>query len=252
MTVKTNYSPGEPIWVDLGTPDLDKTVAFYTSLFGWTYGGGDEAFGGYGMFFSGGRQVAGVMPLMEENMPPVWTSYVCTDDADKTTALVGEAGGIVIAAPMDVGDLGRMALYTDPAGAFFGVWQPGTHIGAELTDDEGTLTWIETSTRDQAAARPFYATVFGWGANVQEGYTEFQLSGTSVAGCMDMPDMVPTEVPSYWMPYFAASEPAAKAEQVASLGGTVVVPFQEFPGGTFSVVMDPHGSTFGLLNLLQS
>jgi predicted enzyme related to lactoylglutathione lyase len=251
MTAKTSYSPGEPIWIDLGTPDMDKTVAFYSSLFGWTYGGGDEAFGGYGMFFSGGKQVAGVMPLMDENMPPVWTSYVCTDDADKTNALVGEAGGTVIAPPMDVGDLGRMALYTDPAGAFFGIWQPGTHIGAEVIDDEGTLTWIETSTRNQEAVLPFYGTVFGWGANVMDGYTEFQLGGTSVAGCMDMPDMVPAEVPSYWMPYFAASDPAAKAQEVASLGGTVLVPFMEFGGGTFSVVQDPHGSTFGLLNLTR-
>ncbi len=252
MTVKTGYNPGEPIWVDLGTPDMDKTVAFYTSLFGWTYGGGDEAFGGYGSFFSGGKQVCGVMPLMDPNMPPVWTSYVCTDDADKTNAVVAEAGGVVIAPPMDVGDLGRMAAYTDPAGAFFGVWQPGTHIGAEVIDEEGTLTWIETATRDQAAALPFYAMVFGWGADVQKDYTEFQLSGTSVAGCMDMPEMVPVEVPSCWMPYFAASDPAAKAEQVVSLGGTIVVAFQDFPGGTFSVATDPHGSNFGLLNLRTS
>lgn len=247
MTAKTSYSPGEPTWIDLSTPDMDRTVAFYTSLFGWTHGGGDQAFGGYGMFFSGGKQVAGVLPLMDPTMPPVWTCYVSTDDADKTTALVGEAGGSVVAPPMDVADLGRMALYTDPAGAFLGVWQPGNHTGAELIDDEGTLAWIETSTRDRAAVLPFYATVFGWGANVQPRYTELQLGGTSVAGCLDMPPTVPAEVPSYWMPYFAASDPAAKADQVASLGGSVLVRSQEFPGGTFSVVQDPHGSTFGLL-----
>ena len=128
---------------------------------------------------------------------------------------------MVFAPPMDVADLGRMAVFADPSGAAFGVWQPGTMTGAEVIDDEGTLTWIETSTRNQAAALPFYDSVFGWGANVQEGYTEFQQSGTSVAGCMDMPDMVPAEVPSYWMPYFAASDPQAKAAQAASLGGTV-------------------------------
>lgn len=249
MTEKTSYQPGEPTWVDLGTPDMDKTVAFYGSLFGWTFGGGDEAFGGYGMFVKEGKQVCGVMPLMSPEMPSVWTSYLSTDNADKSAALVAENGGSVHAAPMDVGDLGRMAIFADPSGAAFGVWQPGTMTGAQVIDDEGTFTWTELSTRDQAKAQPFYGAVFGWEPKVAEGYTEFQLAGTSVAGCMDMPEMVPTEVPSYWMPYFAASDPAAKAEEAAGLGATVLVPSMDFPGGTFSVVSDPHGATFGLLRL---
>lgn len=35
VTVKTSYAPGEPIWVDLSTPDVDKSTAFYGALFGW-------------------------------------------------------------------------------------------------------------------------------------------------------------------------------------------------------------------------
>ena len=61
--------------------------------------------------------------------------------------------------------------------------------------------------------------------------------------------MVPAQVPSSWMPYFTASDPAAKAQQAAELGATVLVPMMDFPGGTFSVVQDPPGSTFGLLRL---
>ena len=249
MTDKTSYQPGEPIWIDLGTPDLDASIAFYGSLFGWTAEKGPEEFGGYTNFSKDGKKVAGLMPLMQEGQPPVWSSYICTDDADKTTALVADNGGTVHAPPMDVGTLGRMAVYADPAGGFFGVWQPGDHLGAELIDSEGTFTWTELSTRDQAAAHPFYEAVFGWTPRIADGYTEFQLGGTSVAGCMDMPDMVPAEVPSYWMPYFAAADPEAKAKQVVELGGTALVPLMEFGGGRFAVVQDLHGSTFGLLDL---
>ncbi len=32
--------------------------------------------------------------------------------------------------PMDVMEFGRMAIFVDPVGAAFGVWQPGTHKGA--------------------------------------------------------------------------------------------------------------------------
>jgi predicted enzyme related to lactoylglutathione lyase len=251
MTKKTRYEPGEPTWIDLTTPDVTATVAFYGALFGWTAEEGLPEFGGYASFLKNGKKVAGVMPLMDASMPPVWTSYVSTDDADKTAALVSDNGGTVYAPPMDVADLGRMAVFADPVGAAFGVWQPGTHTGAELVDEEGTFTWTELSTRDQAKALPFYESVLGWTAKSMDGYTEFQLGGTSVAGCMDMPDMVPADVPSYWMPYFAADDPEAKAKQAAGLGATVLVPLMEFGGGRFSVVQDPHGSTFGLLDLKQ-
>ena len=249
MTTKTSYRPGEPAWIDLGTPDLEATTAFYGALFGWTGERGPEEFGGYTNFFLDGRRVAGAMPLMSPEQPPVWSCYIATVDADRTATLVSDYGGTTYAPPMDVGDLGRMAVFADPVGAAFGVWQPGTHTGAEEVHSEGTWTWTELSTRDQAGVHTFYAAVFGWKAKPMEGYTEFQLNGTSVAGCMDMPDMVPAQVPSYWMPYFAAADPQAKAEQAAGLGGTVLVPLMEFGGGRFSVVQDPHGSTFGLLDL---
>lgn len=249
MTEKSSYNPGEPIWIDLGTPDLDASIAFYGSLFGWTAEKGGEEFGGYTNFSKNGRKVAGLMPLMGPEQPPVWSSYVCTDDADKTTALIADNGGTVHAPPMDVGTLGRMAVFSDPAGAFFGIWQPGDHLGAETVLEEGTFAWTELSTRDQAKALPFYEAVLGWTAKTTDGYTEFQLGDTSVAGCMDMPEMVPAEVPSYWMPYFGAADPEAKAAEAAKLGGTILVPLMEFGGGRFSVVQDPHGSTFGLLDL---
>ena len=35
-----------------------------------------------------------------------------------------------------------MAVFLDPAGAFFGVWQPGTHTGSELVDQAGTQSWV--------------------------------------------------------------------------------------------------------------
>jgi predicted enzyme related to lactoylglutathione lyase len=252
MTIKTSYAPGEPIWVDLATPDIDKSIAFYGSLFGWTCDRSrGEEFGGYANFSKDGKLVAGIMPLMQEGMPPVWSCYVCTDDTDKTVAKVTEAGGTVIAPPMAVAELGTMAVFNATDGSFFGTWQPGEHLGAERIQEEGCLSWIELSTRDQDAALPFYEAVFGWSARKSEGYTEFQQGGTSLAGCMDMNPMVPAEVPSYWMPYFQAEDPAAKAQEAGALGATVLVPFMEMAEVAFSIVQDPHGSTFGLLRVNQ-
>lgn len=250
MTIKTSYEPGEPIWVDLATPEVARSIDFYGALFGWTCDTSRaEEFGGYANFSSDGRLVAGVMPLMQEGMPPVWSVYVCTDDAEKTTATVTAAGGTVIAPPMAVADLGVMAVYTAPDGAFFGVWEPKEHLGSERVDEEGCPSWIENTTRDQTSVLPFYEKVFGWSAKVQPGYTEFQQAGTSIAGCMDMPEMAPDHVPSYWMPYFQAEDPKAKGAEAVSLGASFVVEYAEMENVAFSIVADPHGSLFGLLRV---
>jgi predicted enzyme related to lactoylglutathione lyase len=250
MTIKTSYQPGEPIWVDLSTPDMDKSIAFYGSLFGWTCDRSrSEEFGGYSNFSKDGKLVAGIMPIMQEGMPPVWSCYVCSDDAEKTTARVTEAGGSVVAPPMAVADLGVMAVFTAPDGAFFGIWEPKAHLGSERVDEEGCPSWIENTTRDQAAVLPFYEKVFGWGARVQPGYTEFQHGGTSIAGLMDMPEMAPDFVPSYWMPYFRAEDPKSKGDEAVSLGASIVVEHQKMENVEFVILNDPNGSMFGLLRV---
>jgi predicted enzyme related to lactoylglutathione lyase len=251
MTEKTSYQPGEPTWIDLGSPDLDASIAFYGSLFGWTAERGPEEFGGYTTFSKDGKSVGGLMALMNEGQPPVWSSYICVEDADKTVAIAAENGGQVALPPMTVGDLGRMAFVSDPAGAVLGLWQPLAHKGAQLFGEDGSFCWTELASRDQGAVHAFYQAVFGWDAEVNPGYTEFQLGSESVAGCLDMPEMVPAQVPSYWMPYFGAQDPAAKAREAAALGATVLVPFMEMENVAFSVVQDPNGATFGLLHLKE-
>ncbi len=249
MPEKSSYQPGEPTWVDLATDDLDAAIAFYTGLFGWEVERGGEEMGGYSLALRNGKRLAGISPKMQPAQPTAWSCYVSTDDADKTAELVQGAGGAVMVPPMDVMDIGRMAVFLDPTGAAISAWQPRLHTGAEVIGEEGTFSWSELSSRDQDRAIPFYESVFGWVAHRSPGYTEFHLGEETVAGCMDMPEMVPAEVPSYWMPYFQAEDPAAKAQEAAGLGGTLLVPFMEMENVAFSVVQDPQGAVFGLLKL---
>src|SRR3954468_21676069 len=98
-----DYPPGTPLWVDLGSPDLDASLAFYRTLFGWTASepGPPEA-GGYRFFEQDGKMVAGLGPLMHEGQPPAWSNYVSVTDADATAAAARDAGGSVVVEPMDV------------------------------------------------------------------------------------------------------------------------------------------------------
>jgi predicted enzyme related to lactoylglutathione lyase len=245
------YLNGTPSWVDFGSPDIDASVAFYGDLFGWTATepGPIEQTGGYRMFEKDGKLVAGIGPS-QEGMPPVWTTYLAVDDADATTKKVEEASGAVFMAPFDVADAGRMAIFADPGGAVFGVWQAGTHTGAELVNQPGSLVWNELLTRDLDAARTFYAAAFGlepaeFGTT---DYTVLNAGGRAVAGVLPMGDQFPPEVPSNWVTYFAVGDADASAAKATSLGASVVrEPFDIPDVGRIAWLAGPHGETFAVM-----
>ncbi|MBM4408280.1 MAG: hypothetical protein FJ038_06725 [Chloroflexi bacterium] len=62
------------------------------------------------------------------------------------------------------------------------------------------------------------------------------------------PEM-PDDVPSYWAVYFTVDDVDRAADRAQDLGGSVMVPAQDMPGGRFAIVSDPQGASFGLLKL---
>jgi uncharacterized protein len=246
------YEHGVPSWVDLGTSDVAKAAAFYSALFGWTVNEGPPEAGGYSIAELRGRPVAGLGPQQSPG-PPYWTTYVNVDDADAVVAKVGAAGGTVFVPPMDVMDVGRMAIFADPAGAVIGVWQPKEHKGAGIVNEPGTLAWNELMTTDVAAAKKFYNAVFGWGEVTNgEGagaYTEFQISGRSIAGMMEKPAEMPAEMPPFWGVYFTVADTDATAKRIGELGGSIMSPPRDIEPGRFAVGVDPTGAAFSVITM---
>jgi predicted enzyme related to lactoylglutathione lyase len=237
-------------WVDIGT-NVEAAKRFYGALFGWepVDAGPPEQTGGYGFFTKGGKLVAGFGPQQNPG-PPVWAVYVAVTDAAAAARKIEDEGGKVVLAPMDVMTAGRMAVFQDPDGAFFSIWQPGEHKGAQLLRESGAMSWVELNTRDVDAVKSFYPAIFGWSLQTHGGemtYHEFLLGSESVAGMLSMPAQVPAEVPSHWLAYFGADDVDASAAKVGELGGNVVAGPMDYPGGRFAVALDPQGAAFGLL-----
>ena len=58
----TSHPPGTPSWVDLMSPDVDASKAFYTAVFGWDAEDqlDDDGNRVYVMFTQAGKSVAGL------------------------------------------------------------------------------------------------------------------------------------------------------------------------------------------------
>jgi predicted enzyme related to lactoylglutathione lyase len=261
------YIPGVPCWVDATQPDPAAAAAFYGDLFGWELEDVMPA-GAPGQYYMArlrGENVAAVGSQSGGEQPAAWNTYVWVQDADETAATVRDAGGTVLMEPMDVMDSGRMAIFADPAGAVFGVWQPNTHRGATIVNEHGSVNFNDLNTPDLDGARAFYGAVFGWevldvgGAPMWAlpGYGDFleQINpGTRenmaaigaperfedvVASIGNLPD-----APPRWGVTFAVDDADAIAARAAELGGEVVVPPVDAPWVRMTVIRDPGGATF--------
>lgn len=294
MPERDGYLPGVPCWVDASEPDLEAAVDFYGGLFGWEFedvmspssagtyfvarceAPGSSIFDTSRDLRSGDVAAVGSIP---GSAPPgaMWNTYFWVDSADEAASKVRDAGGGVMTEPFDFMDACRTAVFTDPEGAVFRVWEARRHRGAQLVNDPGCVVFNSLSTRDLEGARSFYGSVFGWqtgdiGGGAEgwtlPGYGDYLVEryhpdlrkqmaeagapegfedvvGSIIPIADDQPD-----TPAHWSVTFAVDDADATAAKATELGGTVIVPPFDAPWSTptytirITVIADPQGATF--------
>jgi predicted enzyme related to lactoylglutathione lyase len=294
MPQRDGYIPGVPCWVDLSAPDPEAALQFYAGLFGWksedvmppTLEGsyfmvrGEAA--SSSIFDTSGKLRSGDVAAVRsipQGAPPVamWNSYFWVDSADEAASVVRDAGGGIVTEPFDFLNACRMAVFTDPEGATFSVWEAREHKGARLVNDPGTVVFNNLNTHDVEGAKSFYGSVFGWrttgiGGDA-EGWTlpgygdwlerehhpglrqQMAKAGAPpgfedvVGSIIPIPDNQP-DTPAHWSVTFATADATATAAKAAGLGGRVIVPPFDAPWSTetytirITVLSDPQGATF--------
>jgi predicted enzyme related to lactoylglutathione lyase len=230
-----------------------------------------------------GGDVAAVRSIPEVAPPTaMWNTYFWVDSADETASKVRDAGGGVVMEPFDFMKVSRMAVFTDPEGAAFCVWEAKEHKGARLVNDPGALVFNGLNTRDVEGARSFYGSVFGWHtlaiggggegwalpgygdyleryhpdlrkrmaeAGAPEGFEE-------VVGSINPIAYHERDTPAHWSVTFAVDDADATAAKAAELGGQVIVPPFDASWSTptytirVTVLGDPQGATFSASQFL--
>ena len=260
MPVRKDFAPGEFCWIDLAAHDLESAARWYDELFGWSHMMMDTPDGGppYAFFMQDGAGIAGLGQMEDamkaQGIPPMWNSYIATDDCAASEARVKELGGTVNVPTMEVPGHGKLAFFMDPEGASFAAWQSTSDAGPGLLVNEpNSLSWNELMTRNPAQASEFYGKLAGWeSVPMPMGaieYTILKKDGKDAGGMMPMSGPQFEGIPPHWLVYFAVADCDASAAQAQASGGKVCVPPTDIPVGKFSVLNDPQGAAFSIIQL---
>ena len=156
-----------------------------------------------------------------QEAPNAWSVYLESNSAEDTVAMAEANGGSVIVDAMPVGDLGQMAVITDPGGAAVGIWQPGEHSGFAVRGEVDAPGWFEVLSNDYDATVLFYENVFGWVTHTMSDSPDFRYTTLgkdehALAGIMA------ADGPSEWSTYVAVADSDATVAQAVELGGSEV------------------------------
>lgn len=254
---KKGNRTGDYVWYELLTPDAEAAQSFYGKVLGWRFSNNAQAGMDYRIIHAGADSVGGLMTLTPEmtshGARPAWLGYIAVDNVDDAASETEKRGGRMLMQPMDIPDVGRIAMLADPQGAPFYVIKPkGEGKSAAFTDAgsmPGRCVWNELTTPDQAAAWKYYGEMFGW---KQDGALEMGPKGQyqfirhgAVLGAI-MPDEA-NDAP-HWTQYFQVENIDAAKAIVENGGGRIITGPDEIPGGDFAMnCLDPQGALFGLV-----
>ncbi|MEO7261165.1 MAG: VOC family protein [Jatrophihabitantaceae bacterium] len=234
----------------MSVPDLDAARLFYEGLFGWGMQGGSPEYGGYLNATKNGRLAAGISPKMAPEAPTAWLIHFATSDVDASAERVGSNGGQVLLAPMDVMELGRMAICADPSGARFGLWKAGSHTGSGVVNEPGAVIWTEQLSQTLEPNLAFYRAVFDWEFHDMSSggfrYACFVSEGRDIGGVGEYPAGDLELAPQWWL-YLAVDDTDAAVDQVIRLGGSVIRPPADSSYGRVATVADNQGASFMLM-----
>lgn len=244
MPVITEHAQGMPCWIDASvstSAEREGLIDFYSALFGWTFDVDAPETGFYSIARHRGKAVLGIGE--QPDGQGRWITYFSTSDIERTIERVRANGGQVFFPPMQVMDVGWMALALDPTGAVHGLWQPITFQGFEVVYEPNAPGWFDHVSEDTQSAAKYYENILSNGieSDSQESMTilrrgeQWFASFTHEDGANQAPQ---------WTPVFVVDSLNRVRTRVRELGGKVVVEEMPVPGSAISIFQDPIVGTY--------
>jgi predicted enzyme related to lactoylglutathione lyase len=124
--IRVAGATGTLCWSELATTDRVKAREFYSQVFGW--GPDISQMNGveYTQWKVGETAVGGMLEMTAEweGAPPHWMPYFLVADCSASADKAKQLGGSICVPPVDIPNIGRFSVLTDPQGAYFSIFKP--------------------------------------------------------------------------------------------------------------------------------
>lgn len=119
-------APGEFVWNELATTNVQGAKDFYGKVFGWEFVDKKMDDMTYTMIKKGDNEFGGIWaipPAQQSQIPPHWLAYILVDNVEQSLEKSRQNGATVVKPVQKAGDMGLFAVIKDPAGAHVALWQ---------------------------------------------------------------------------------------------------------------------------------
>ena len=152
---------GFPCWIELYTPDIDASAAFYRNLLGWEITPAEPGEPLTTEVHHDGRLIGSFEPAEEAHGDPGWRVSFMVDDVRTAAGAVERAGGNVVVEPTRVTETMAYALASDPDGNVVGLLED-EDCGGPYPYQAGMPVWFDVLAGDLEVSERFYREAAGW------------------------------------------------------------------------------------------
>jgi predicted enzyme related to lactoylglutathione lyase len=244
--------PGEVVWADLVTTDVDAATAFYTQVFGWQARPGDDP--GYVELASNGQVFSAVARYDDDDAAAGsarWLVSISVADVDESVRQVEREGGSTLQAPEEFPDRGRFAVVADSQGAVFILLRAS---GGDPPDTDlltGSWGWAELWTQDVKSAARFYENAMGYRAmrTPNDSGPQPVVLTTKNRPRATIVGIPWEDVEPNWIPYVPVGDARETLHRAKAAGGSVLLTsddVEDDEGSFAAVIADPTGGVFAI------
>lgn len=234
-------------WNGIVTTDIERTLAFFPEVLGWTEQR-VEMDGETIMFAAGGEPLAHVRGPQMEGEPSWWNNYLRVEDVDAAAEATRAAGGEVLVPPTDIIP-GRFATVKTPSGAVFTLFKEAKADDSDAGLGVGKLHWVDLHSKDLDADLAYLRDHLKFETQTMDmptgPYTILDPEGNARAGVMAGQN---PQAPSMWVAWIHVESVDDTLGRARNAGGKVVAEPWDVPGvGRLALLSDPAGVTFGVI-----
>lgn len=237
---------GKIVWADLYTGNVQASLDFYTSTFGWSVKDFEEKNTRYHLLYDGSQPIAGVIERPAErnqSESSLWIGSVATSDVQKSIYNAVAHNATLIFPAHDFALYGERAVIADPQGAILAFLDLGENT-VKHRSIANKWDWAQLFSINPQKAAEFYKN-FGYSSEKvanNQGSLYLIKQQELRASIVQLPASV--EQRDKWVNFVTVSDLTDVLTKATSNGAIII---HQPKGQNLAIIADPNGAVLGVI-----